>query len=80
MAAIDKIYGNQDQYYDLWFWVATNCHKYCKHFYMRFGYAQEELSPICNLPMVAEKYLYKNCPLKWVRESIEYRCDVKGWK
>jgi hypothetical protein len=73
MAAIDKIYGTNDQWQELFRWLAnSNRPQYIKYLTNPFDY-EPGIRTISSFPTVADKWLYKNCPLKWVKESIEFQ-------
>lgn len=68
MAAIDKIYGNTQHYDALRDWLLKNKKEFVKYLYPR----QEDWAfPIANFPKEADIYLIKNCPLKFVQESLK---------
>lgn len=80
MAAIDKIYGNEKQYEELFYWVTMHDPQYAKNFYQRRTEDAKEIMPICNLPMHGEAFLYQCCPHEWVRNNIEDRCGKEFTK
>ena len=71
MAAIDKIYGTNQEYAELKAWIYEHRKPYLKYFYPRkLGYETKEPRAICNMPHSADRWLFQNCPLTWVRERI----------
>lgn len=75
MAAIDKIYGTYDNWLEFHSWVANSKRpQYCKYFYptpmSANGYSKDHVGPLTNFPTHADKWLYKNCPIKWVKKRI----------
>lgn len=73
MSGIEKIYGTNDQFEEMLNWLAQNRPQYCRFLYQPFGYGSATNRPISNFPIYADKWLYKNCPLKWVKKAIEFR-------
>ena len=74
MASIDKIYGTYNQWCDFHSWVANSKRpQYCKYFYPtpNYGVSSADIGPITNFSARADKWIYKNCPLKWVKARIK---------
>jgi len=69
MAGIDKIYGTNEQWMELWQYLARHRPQYVKFLYPPFGYVEPR--PISNFPVYADRWLYKYCPLKWVKSRIK---------
>ena len=69
MAGIDKIYGSNKEWDELFVWLARNRPQYVKYLYGAFSQIGEPRA-ISNFPTYADKWLYKNCPLKWARARI----------
>lgn len=69
MAGIDKIYGTTEQWSELFYWLAEHRPQYCRFLYTPFW--TEPVGPISNFPMYADKWLYRHCELKWVKERIK---------
>lgn len=83
MAAMDKIYGSIDDWVELYLWLKKNKPRYIK----QFLYDCPSIHPskeICSIPgfsekqrmigmfsVEADKFLYKNCPLKFVRKRLK---------
>jgi len=85
MAAIDKIYGNNEMYNELNHWCENNISKvfpdWKNYFYDdRFedGNYDKNQYPICNLPMTIEYYLLGNCNIDWVVEDVCDRCGLNN--
>ena len=87
MAAIDKTYiNNKKDYEDLKNWVSTQktcttpigesfdikdyMYKWDENAVLRAFENGKEV-PIWNTPQVVDKYLYKNCPLKFVQDRLK---------
>lgn len=71
MAAIDKIYGTYGEWIDFHSWVANSERpQYCKYFYPTPSYCGGHRGPLTMFPLRADKWIYENCPLKWVKERI----------
>ena len=68
MAATDKIYGTFEQWCEFHQWVARSKRpQYCRYFYPTpFAYG-----PITNTPVWVDKWLWDNCPLKWVKQELK---------
>ena len=69
MAGIDKIYGTQKQYRDLKRWLKKNKPVYLQYLYPEDGYPLVA-RPISNFTEEADMWLFKNCPLSFVRERL----------
>ena len=69
MAGIDKIYGTKKQWEELFVWLANNRPQYCKFLYSPWGSVGEPMM-ISNFPPYADKWLWRNCPLPWVRARL----------
>jgi hypothetical protein len=70
MAGIDKIYGNYNDWSDLFYWLANSSRpQYCKYFYPTPSNLDD---PIACFPFKADKWIFANCPehLAWVRIKI----------
>jgi hypothetical protein len=73
MAAIDKIYGTYEQWCDLHHWVATSKRpQYCRHFCPTPAYGENGKGdgPIMNNPVKVDRWLWDNCPFKWVKKRL----------
>jgi hypothetical protein len=72
MASIDKIYGTQAQYWELW----TFCYEHRPSLlaYFRPSHVTDkrpnEERTICSLPVRADMWLWANCPIEWVRARL----------
>jgi len=79
MAAVEKIYGNKAQFFELYNWCKNHCKKALKHFYMNsvWGVDLEEQKVIALFPYEIDMFLYDNCDLEWVKEKIENMYDIK---
>lgn len=78
MAGIDKIYGNEQEWTELFCWLARYRPQYCKFLMLPFWTDWDAKPPvrttsgaISMFPVYADKWLYKNCPLKWVKGRIK---------
>lgn len=71
MAAIDKIYGTDEEYHEFKTWVYHTRPHLLKYFYPP-KMAKSHDRPITNLPNWADITLYRDpdCP-QWVKERIE---------
>lgn len=76
MAAIDKIYGSNDQYDEFYEWVGSNRPEIIKHFYPRDDFKPITNRPITNLPEKDDMWLLENCPLGWVTDRIKDQYDI----
>ena len=71
MAGIDKIYGNQTDYYMFRNWLEENNKDLLEGLYPEFG-CGEENRPIAMYGEKEDAWLYINCPLKFIKENIEF--------
>lgn len=72
MASIDKIYGTQDQYNQLYNWIAKNHAGWICYFYQdRKGWDDGNEHPISNFPEYIDYTLLVECPLEWVTDRIK---------
>lgn len=69
MAAIDKIYGTKYQWIELFEYLRMARPQYVKFMYP--PYFGANIQPLSNFPRYADKWLYKNCQLKFVRKAIK---------
>lgn len=70
MAGIDKIYGNFQQWCDFHKWMAHSKRpQYCRYFYPTPPFNVEE-RPITNTPVNIDRWLWDNCPLKFVKKQL----------
>ena len=72
MAAIDKIYGSNEQWEELFLWLARHRPQYIKFMALPFA-TDDKRRQITNLPLYADKWLWDNCPLKWVKEALKFQ-------
>lgn len=77
MAAIDKIYGTNEQYDIFYTWCEKNCKKAIMYFYKRDGYKDNSSRPITNLPEDIDMWLLDNCDIKFVTDYIKEQYDMK---
>lgn len=70
MAAIDKIYGTNEQYDELYTWMDANYPSYLPYFYPKDGYTSDN-RPIANLPCSGDYLLAKYCPIQWVLNALK---------
>ena len=71
MAGIDKIYGTDQQWQELHNFVAMSKRpQYCRYFYPTPNYNTE--GAIMNNPVKVDKWLWDNCPFKWVKERLQF--------
>lgn len=82
MAGIDKIYGTQKQYDELYNWLKENKPSALKYMYMKDGWAPDDERPISNFTYGIDRWLMKNCPLEFVQARLkeQYGDDYKGGK
>ena len=76
MAAVDKIYGTNEQYDIFCEWAQKNKPELIEYFYPRDGYRNVGGRPITNLPAEYDEWLLQNCPLHFVVEAIRYQYDL----
>lgn len=74
MAGIDKIYGTDEEWAELFRYLAMERPQYCRFLCGPFGY-EKQPRPISNFPPYADRWLYDNCPLKWVKKRIKEQYD-----
>jgi len=70
MAAIDKIYGTQEQYDELFNWLKTNKPYAIRYMYMRDGWMLGEERPIANFSYKIDMWLKDNCPIQFVQDRL----------
>ena len=71
MAAIDKIYGSNDQWIKFNAWAVKNRSSILPSFYPLEGYDDVNCRPITNLSEEEDMWLLDNCPLKFVTDRIK---------
>ena len=87
MAAIDKIYGTCDEWIQLYEFLKNSKPEYLNQLYrcpdFDRGYDDYVDMPLSNFSVEADKWLYQNCPLKFVKKTISSQYGsriVKGWE
>jgi hypothetical protein len=73
MAAIDKIYGTHEQWCELFeFLQRSKRPQYVRFMYRPFGAAtpDDQERPITNTPVYVDRWLWDNCPLKFVKARL----------
>ena len=82
MASIDKIYGTQKQYDELYNWLKKNKPSGLKYMYMKDGWMPDDERPISNFTYGIDRWLMKNCPIEFVQARLkeQYGDDYKGGK
>ena len=82
MAGIDKIYGSYSEWIEFHTWVAESKRpQYCVYFYPTPTYGRGSMS-ITNTPIRVDKWLWKNCPLKFVKRELKKMYSpetLEGW-
>jgi hypothetical protein len=80
MAAIDKIYGTQKQYDELFEWLNKNKPYAIRYMYMKDGWMPEDERPISNFTHKIDKWLMLNCPIAFVQKRLkeQYGDNYKG--
>jgi len=71
VAAIDKIYGTNKQYDEFYEWCKINHTDALKYFYPRDDYTEVFGRPITNFTEKMDKWMVKNCNIKWVTNYIK---------
>lgn len=74
MAGIDKIYGTYDQWCDFHNWMARSKRpQYCRYFYPtpNYGVDGTHIGCITNTPVRVDRWLWDNCPLKFVKKRLK---------
>ena len=72
MASIDKIYAKYEQYLEFKTWCREHYPKALKYIYPWYDEWNDDIEhPIANFPEKIDKYLLKNCPIKWVTDRIK---------
>lgn len=93
MASIDKLYAySKKDFLEFYNWCnkfKDLCRKEIQQELMDYFYTTPETFdtdfysytrgvPICNFPIIIDKWLAKHCPIKWVREDyLEGICKEK---
>jgi hypothetical protein len=75
MAAIDKIYGTQEQYLEFKEWLKDNKPSATRYLYPE-KCTNEKDRAISNFPETIDMWLLDNCPIKWVVEYIKDQYDI----
>jgi hypothetical protein len=76
MAAIDKIYGNIEQYDLFYDWVKQSKPEFLRGFYPRDpDYYTSDIRPISNFREDADRWLIKNCNIDFVVERLKEQYD-----
>lgn len=68
MAYIDKIYGTRKQWNELHAFLVQTRPEYIE----KYMYPQPEIEgPLANFSYAADKWLWKNCTLRFVKEALK---------
>jgi len=70
MAAIDKIYGTQEQYYELKKWLKENRPRAISELYPEESFNKANRA-ISNFSSETDMWLIDNCPIEWVVDYIK---------
>ena len=75
MAAVDKIYGTLDQLYEFRIWLEKHKPEYLVYVNDPTNFPKDfkKTIVISNFPMSADAWLYTNCPLDFIRKSLEFQ-------
>lgn len=68
MAEIDKIYGTKEQHREFAMWVMENKPELLEYFYPQPK--GDDIDPITNFPVWADRFLWDSCPIPWVIERL----------
>ena len=74
MAAIDKIYGTQEDYDVFYAWLQEHQPAFLRSLYPKRGYYAED-RPIANFSVAEDKWLYEHCPLDFVQKRLAEQYD-----
>ena len=77
MAAVDKLYGNEDQFLELRAWISK--YKPEAEQYLHYVDETEKEDPyftggpkvLCNFPEHVDEWLLENCTIEWVVLQIK---------
>jgi hypothetical protein len=78
MAAIDKIYGTEEQYAEFKKWLKKHKPSAIKYLYMEGGWMPNEERPISNFPQRIDMWLIENCPIEWVQKRLREQYKIKS--
>jgi len=76
MAAIDKIYGTNEQYDEFYLWTKLHRPSMIGRFYPKNGYPPQD-RPITNLSEEDDVWLLNNCNIDWVVARLKEQYDQK---
>lgn len=68
MASIDKIYGTEHEWVQVVSWLMENKRTYLRYIYARYG--GNDIQVISNFSCRADVWLYKHCPLEFLKERM----------
>lgn len=81
MAAVDKIYGNQQQWFELVNWlICEGKYAALKSIYCRCETNPEKNAPISNFSTAFDRWLWDKCPLPFVKEALTEQYDGSPYK
>lgn len=75
----DQLYGSQRQYDTLKQWLRQNKPEYLSVLHRVEGYTLRR-RPIAKFSLEQDRWLYQNCPLKWVKTGIEAQYSKESLK
>ena len=76
MAAIDKIYGSYEEWCQLFYWIVRSPRpQYARIFYPTPTI--DTIGPILSAPVYADRWLWDNCPFKFVKKRLKVMYNGK---
>lgn len=71
MAYIDKIYGNIQQWFELWRYLEEKCPEGLKHMYECPDSSDGNEWPLSNFPREIDVFLMENCDIDFVVDRLK---------
>lgn len=75
MAAIDKLYGNRQEFYELKAWCTQHIPNALAYFYE--WDEKHETQALTNFPQYIDLFLLNNCPIQWATDQIRNQYDLE---
>lgn len=76
MAAIDKLYGTEEQYFEFLNWCFENNQESLDYFYSWDYHNNEITHAMTCFPMYIDKWMLQNCPFDFVTSQIKNQYNI----
>jgi hypothetical protein len=78
MAAIDKLYGTKEQYFDFRNWCLNNNPEALDFFYPSWDHKDNLTHAMTSFPIHIDKWMLQNCPFDYIKKQIKDQYNIDG--